>query len=221
LSEGQTYFLYLLSELIFRTKVQALSSPLPIHGVGNGENSWVESSLVLFLLRVDRGQGTAHTQGFSLSCLPHSSSATTCGIVSPYRRLCYIYINVTCSIFPKHNVLQHLIQSFILPVWSVLSLLSSLFLHLPDFVLLPLEVWKDEIFRTEKDFSAQQSEFYFLSCLGTGCCPSGYWDGGLRILCFSLQPRGPIESSKVNSTEDQENIIHRVIPTHTLTVIPQ
>jgi hypothetical protein len=58
---------------------------------------------------------------------------------------------------------QYSLQSFVLPRWSVLTLLSSLFfLYLDDLVvLLSQEVWKDETFWSEKEFFSPTNR---LSC---------------------------------------------------------
>ncbi len=49
-------------------------------------------------------------------------------------------------------------------------------------------------------FQPYSPDLYFLSQLGIGSCPNGDWDGRLVNPYYSLQPRGPIESSHCKIT---------------------
>jgi hypothetical protein len=81
---------------------------------GNGEFSWIGPPCPNSSLTCGSGQGTWN---------------------SPYRRLCSTYLNIPCSIFPKHNVLQYPILTQFHAAYAVSSAQSSLTAHIQYFAL--------------------------------------------------------------------------------------
>jgi hypothetical protein len=97
----------------------------------------------------------------------------------------------------------------------MLNPLPALFLPYPDdlVVLLPLEVWKDEIFWSEKEFFSPTIKHLLPFLLGVLVVVQVGLGWGLASQHFSLQPRRlNTKFPKQNDTENQETIIYAVSP---------
>jgi hypothetical protein len=153
------------------------------------------------------------------------------------------FLNIPCSFFQKHNVLQHPILCH-LPdsLSSIFSnmIISNTYRICPSrmvsprlaFILVPpLARWPGhsassgsperwDFFGWKKFFQSYNQTFTSLLAWGLAFILVGPRIRDSWIWDSLSNRRGPIKFSKVNNTENQESNIQRVSPIHILTVLP-